>query len=76
MRRKAELRGVSALIRELLRDPDLLRSYEPDRRRRVRADISYMAEIAAEYESSLGRSLAGCAEYMRFAVKGLSSRGT
>ena len=29
-----------------------------------------MAEIAAEYESSLGRSLAGCAEYMRFAVKG------
>lgn len=70
MRRKAELRGVSALIRELLRDPDLLRSYEPDRRRRVRADISYMAEIAAEYESSLGRSLAGCAEYMRFAVKG------
>ena len=70
MRRKAELRGVSALIRELLCTPDLLKSYEPDRRRRVRADISYMAEIAAEYESSQGRSLVGCAEYMRFAVKG------
>ncbi len=70
MRRKAELRGVSVLIRELLCDPDFLRSYEPDNRVRVRANVSYMAEIAAEYESSLGRSLAGCAEYMRFAVKG------
>jgi ATP-dependent exoDNAse (exonuclease V) beta subunit (contains helicase and exonuclease domains) len=28
-----------------------------------------MAEIAAEYEFSQGRSLAGCAEYMRFSVK-------
>ncbi len=69
MKKKAELRGVSAIIRELLCSPEFLTSYEPEQRRRVRANISYMAEIAAEYEVSQGRSLAGCAEYMRFSVK-------
>lgn len=69
MKRKAELSGVSAMIRELLCSPEFLASYEPEQRRRVRANISYMAEIASEYEASQGRSLAGCAEYMRFAVK-------
>ncbi len=69
MKIKADLRGVSAIIRELLCSPEFLTSYEPEQRRRVRANISYMAEIASEYEVSQGRSLAGCAEYMRFAVK-------
>ncbi len=69
MKKRAELRGVSAIIRELLCSPEFLTSYEPEQRRRVRANISYMAEIAAEYEVSQGRSLAGCAEYMRFSVK-------
>ncbi|MGE4445081.1 MAG: UvrD-helicase domain-containing protein [Synergistaceae bacterium] len=69
MRKKAELKGVSSVIRELLCSPEFLTSYEPEQRRRVRANISYMAEIAAEYEFSQGRSLAGCAEYMRFSVK-------
>ena len=69
MRKKAELKGVSSVIRELLCSPEFLISYGPEQRRRVRANISYMAEIAAEYEFSQGRSLAGCAEYMRFSVK-------
>jgi len=66
---KAELRGVSAMIRDLLCSPEFLTSYEPEQRYRVRANISYMAEIASEYEASQGRSLTGCAEYMRFSVK-------
>lgn len=69
MKIMAELRGVSAMIRELLCSPEFLTSYEPGQRRRVRANISYMAEIASEYEASQGRSLAGCADYMRFSVK-------
>ncbi|MDD4160164.1 MAG: 3'-5' exonuclease, partial [Synergistaceae bacterium] len=69
MRKKAELSGASAVIRELLCSPEFLTSYEPEQRRRVRANISYMAEIASEYEISQDRSLAGCAEYMRFSVK-------
>ncbi len=66
---KAELCGVSAMIRDLLCSPEFLTSYEPEQRCRVRANISYMAEIASEYEASQGRSLTGCAEYMRFSVK-------
>ena len=66
---KAELRGVSAMVRDLLCSPEFLTSYGPEQRCRVRANISYMAEIASEYEASQGRSLTGCAEYMRFSVK-------
>lgn len=69
MKRKAELQGVSAMIRELLCSPEFLTSYEPEQRRRVRTNISYMADIASEYEVSQGRSLVGCAKYVRFAVK-------
>ncbi len=66
----AELRGVSAAIREILVSSEPLLAYEPHTRGRVRANILYMADLADEYESSQGRSLPGCAEYMRFAVKG------
>ena len=69
MRKKAELKGVSCIIRELLNSPGFLASYEEWQRLRVRANISYMAAIASEYEASEGRSLQGCADYMRFSVK-------
>jgi len=69
MRKKAELNGVSCIIRELLNSPGFLASYEEWQRLRVRANTSYMAAIASEYEASEGRSLQGCADYMRFSVK-------
>lgn len=68
MRRTALLDGVSALILELLKRPFFLEHYYGIRRRRVNANIIYLAELAAEYELSQGKSLLGCADYLRGAV--------
>ena len=68
MRRTAGLRGVSAVILELLKDQSSLAYYEPEQRRRVNANIACLASLASTYESSQGSSLAGCADYMSFAV--------
>ena len=64
----AELRGVSAAILEILKSREYLNFYEPKQRRKVDANIACLADIAAEYEMSQGRSLTGCADYMQFAV--------
>ncbi|MEG2184354.1 MAG: UvrD-helicase domain-containing protein [Cloacibacillus sp.] len=68
LRRLALLNGVSALILELLKRPFFLERYAGLRRRRVNANIIFLAQLAAEYESSQGRSLSGCAAYLHGAV--------
>ena len=68
MRKTASLRGAGAAILELLADQSRLACFEPEQRRRVNANISCLAALAAEYEASQGSSLAGCADYMNFAV--------
>lgn len=64
LRRTARFSGVSAAIRELMKAPLFLESYDGSRRRRVCANMARLAGIAEEYEASEGRSLKGCAEYL------------
>ena len=64
LRRTALLSGVSAVILEILREPSFLENYGGLRRRRVNANIIYLAQLAEEYERSQGKSLKGCAEYL------------
>ena len=72
LRRTAHFFGVSAAIRELMKSPSFLEKYDGARRRRVCANIARLAGIAEEYESSEGRSLRGCADYL---LSQLSSQG-
>lgn len=72
LRRIAHFSGVSAAIRELMKRPFFLESYDGTRRRRVCANISHLADVAEEYEKSEGRSLKGCAEYL---LSELSTQG-
>ncbi|NLV82556.1 MAG: UvrD-helicase domain-containing protein [Synergistaceae bacterium] len=64
----AELRGVPDMIYELMRSPRYLKAYDSNHRSRINANIIRLADLAYEYESSQGRSLTGCANYMQFAV--------
>lgn len=64
MRRRALLGGVSAVLLDLLKTPQFLENYAGMRRLRVNANVVYLANIAAEYERSEGKSLRGCAEYL------------
>lgn len=64
----AELRGVSDMIFEIMRSPEYLKAYDYYHRSKINANIVRLAELAHEYESSQGRSLVGCANYMQFAV--------
>lgn len=64
LRRLARFSGVSAAIRELMKTPQFLESYDGLRRRRVYANMARLAVIAEEYEASEGRSLKGCADYL------------
>ena len=64
LRRTGLLKGVSAVILELLKKPTFLESYSGLRRRRVNANIIYLAQLAEEYEASEGISLAGCAAWL------------
>ncbi len=68
MRKKAELKGVSSVIRELLcslRISDLVRTGGET----GKSQYLIHGRDSCEHEFSQGRSLAGCAEYMRFSVK-------
>ena len=64
MRRRALLGGVSEVLLGLLKTPQFLENYAGMRRLRVNANVVYLANIAAEYERSEGKSLRGCAEYL------------
>lgn len=64
MRRRALLGGVSEVLLGLLKTPHFLENYAGMRRLRVNANVAYLANIAAEYERSEGKSLRGCAEYL------------
>ena len=64
MRRRALLGGVSEVLLALLKTPQFLENYAGMRRLRVNANVVYLANIAAEYERSEGKSLRGCAEYL------------
>ena len=68
LRNIGELKGASSMIRSLSKDRGYLAYFEPEQRKRVAANIAALARIAAEYESSQGMSLAGCADYLSFAV--------
>ena len=64
MRRRALLGGVSEVLLGLLKTPHFLENYAGMRRLHVNANVAYLANIAAEYERSEGKSLRGCAEYL------------
>lgn len=74
LRRTALLSGVSAVILDILREPSFLESYGGLRRRRVNANIIYLAQLAAEYEKSQGKSLKGCAEYLLSAASSAGAK--
>lgn len=65
LKKIAELEGPSSAILELLKTQDFLKFYEPDARRNVLMNLSYMAGIASEYERSEGVSLSGFAVYLQ-----------
>ncbi|MDO4987906.1 MAG: UvrD-helicase domain-containing protein [Synergistes sp.] len=67
-RKLAVFSGVSAVIHEILKRPSFLKYYSGLRRRRVYANISYLAQLAEEYEKSQGISLSGCADYLNESV--------
>lgn len=64
LRKLAQLRGVSSAILDLLRKPYFLSFYEPQQRRGVIANLTRFSQLADEYESSEGISLAGFADYL------------
>ncbi len=68
LRRIARFKGVSHAILEILKDPCYLTYYDSEQRKKVNANIFRLAEIAGEYEASQGHSVAGCAEYLSYAV--------
>jgi len=70
----AELNGVKDAILEIQKKPAYLRAFDPFQRRRVKANLLSLADLAAEYELSQGRSLAGCADYLQFAVSATQSK--
>ncbi|MCE5202499.1 MAG: UvrD-helicase domain-containing protein [Synergistaceae bacterium] len=68
LKKFAELRGVGDAILEIQKTPAYLKAFDPEQRRRVNANLSSLADLAAEYEMSQGSTLLGCAEYLQFAV--------
>lgn len=63
LRRVALLTGPSVAVRQLMENSTALLRLAPWTRRRAVANLKRAAEILAEFESSRGLSLAGCATY-------------
>ena len=64
-RRSGLAAGPSRALASLLETGRVLLSYPSWRRARVAANLRRGVDLAREYESSLGRSLSGCAGYLR-----------
>ncbi len=70
LRRLALLAGPSLAVRRLLEKADNLLRLAPWTRRRAMANLKRAADILAEFESSRGFSLAGCAAYFGDVAQG------
>jgi ATP-dependent exoDNAse (exonuclease V) beta subunit len=65
LRRAARFISPSKAVGALLEDDSWLASYPERNRDRVLANVRRGVEMLAEYESSCGRNLASCADYLR-----------
>jgi ATP-dependent exoDNAse (exonuclease V) beta subunit len=74
LRRTARLVGPAGALLSLLEAPSWLPAYSENARQRVLANLRKGVEIAMEYESSMGRSLPACADYLGHSMRG--SAGT
>ena len=64
-RRTGLAAGPSSALAMLLGDARILLSYPSWRRSRIAANLRRGVDLAGEYEASMGRSLTGCAAYLR-----------
>lgn len=69
LRRRALCEGPAAALASLAEDLRWLRSYPAATRSRVAANLQRTVELAREYESTFGPSLAGCAAYLERALR-------
>jgi ATP-dependent exoDNAse (exonuclease V) beta subunit len=69
LRRRALCEGPAAALASLTEDLRWLRSYPAATRSRVAANLQRTVELAREYESTFGPSLAGCAAYLGRALR-------
>ncbi|MDR3253949.1 MAG: UvrD-helicase domain-containing protein [Synergistaceae bacterium] len=70
LRRRAHLAGPSSALLSLIEDQSWLAVYRAETRLRVMSNIRRAIEIARDYESSIGASLSGCADYLGRAMRG------
>ena len=64
LRRKAQLCGASAAMLELLEEDGWIAAYRPEARERVIANLRFAVGIVRDFEASMGKSLAACADYL------------
>jgi ATP-dependent exoDNAse (exonuclease V) beta subunit len=69
LRRRALCEGPASALASLAEDLRWLRSYPAAIRPRVAANLQRTVELAREYESTFGPSLAGCAAYLERALR-------
>ena len=68
-------RVVATALAALLKNSTTLASYPSWRRARVAANLRRAVDLAREYEGAMGRSLSGCAAYLRdVAARGIDSK--
>ncbi|MDR3354329.1 MAG: UvrD-helicase domain-containing protein, partial [Synergistaceae bacterium] len=72
MRRTAKLTGPSAAFLLLTEDWSWLEGFSPSARPRIMANVRRCVEVTREYESSMGRSLPACAEYLGRSMRSAS----
>ncbi|MDR1966427.1 MAG: UvrD-helicase domain-containing protein [Synergistaceae bacterium] len=70
MRKAARFKKPSEAMGALLEDESWLDAYREDSRPRALANIRRGVELLCEYESSRGRSLPSCADYLADAMRG------
>lgn len=69
LRRIALLDAPSSALSELLNEPLWLRAFSGDARRRAYANVRRGVQLVREYENAMGRTLAGCADYLASELK-------